>query len=552
MQEFGDLGTPRHARQAGRVGRSVVHALHGMVATSEPLAAQAGLEVLRGGGNAVDAAIAANAMLGVVEPMSCGIGGDLFALVWDAKARRLHGLDASGRSPAAASIDALTARGVSATLPDLGPFTVTVPGCVDGWEALRARFGTWPLSRLLAPAIAASEEGFPVAEVIAGMWREAQPRLSQHHESARVYLPNGRPPRAGEIFQNPALAKSYRALAQDGRDAFYRGRIARTVSSFLKSAGGLMTVEDLAGNEPRWVEPVRSSYRGDEVWEIPPPGQGIAVLQMLNVLEGDDLARLGPLSPDYWHLLIEAKKLAYADRARCYADPDFAAVPTAALISKEYGARQRRRIDPLHASAQIESLCGRLAGDTVYLAAVDEHRNAVSLIQSNFRNFGSGLAPAELGFALQNRGSCFSLDRAHPNRLEPRKRPFHTIIPAMTTRGGEPWFVFGVMGADMQPQGQVQVLVNLLDFGMNVQAAGEAPRIEHVGSPSPFGGAAADGGTVLAEEGIGDGVIAELTNRGHRVQRVARNGGGYQGILIEGGVLRGGSESRSDGCAAGY
>jgi gamma-glutamyltranspeptidase / glutathione hydrolase len=550
-------GVPRHTRQAGSVGRSVVHARHGMVATSEPLAAQAGLAVLQRGGNAIDAALAMNAMLGVVEPMSCGIGGDLFAMIWDARTGTLHGLNASGAAPARATLEAMASRGLAA-MPEYGPLTWTVPGCVDGWQALQARFGSWPLSRVLEPAIATAEEGFPVAEVIAGMWEGAAPRLLATPEATRTFLPDGRAPRAGEIFRNPALAQTYRALARDGRDAFYRGPVASALAAFSHEQGGLLDEGDLAANAPRWVAPLSTTYRGVEIWELPPPGQGLAVLQMLGILEGSDLARLGPLSPDYWHLFVEAKKLAFADRARFYADPDFADVPTAALLSRAYAQEQRGRIHPGRAAALVPpggASFARLSGDTIYLAAVDEQRNAVSLIQSNFRHFGSALVPTGLGFALQNRGSSFSLDPRHANRLEPRKRPFHTIIPALATRGGKPWLVFGVMGADMQPQGQVQVLVNLLDFGMNVQAAGEAPRIEHVGSASPSGAPEApDGGTVIAEEGIPEAVVAELARRGHQVSRTQRNGGGYQGILIDrsSGALLGGSESRSDGCAAGY
>jgi gamma-glutamyltranspeptidase/glutathione hydrolase len=534
-----------------------VHALHGMVATSEPLAAQAGLAVLQRGGNAIDAALAMNAMLGVVEPMSCGVGGDLFALVWDAATGTLHGLNASGAAPARATLEAMTSRGLAA-LPEYGPLTWTVPGCVDGWQALQTRFGSWPLSRVLEPAIATAEEGFPVAEVIAGMWEVAAPRLLPHAESARTFLPGGRAPRPGEIFRNPALAQTYRALARDGREAFYRGPVARALAAFSQEQGGLIDLADLAANAPRWVAPISRPYRGVEVWELPPPGQGLAVLQMLGILEGTDLARLGPLSPDYWHLYLEAKKLAFADRARFYADPDFADVPTAALLSRAYAEEQRGRIDPARAALAVPpggAALARLSGDTVYLAAVDERRNAVSLIQSNFRHFGSALVPTGLGFALQNRGTSFSLDPRHANRLEPGKRPFHTIIPALATRGGKPWLVFGVMAGDMQPQGQVQVLVNLLDFGMNVQAAGEAPRIEHVGSATPAGAPEApDGGTVIAEEGIPEAVVAELARRGHRVSRTPRSGGGYQGILIDpaSGALQGGSESRTDGCAAGY
>jgi len=543
----------RHVRRAGSAGRSVVHAKHGMVATSQPLAVQAGIDVLRRGGNAVDAAIAANAVLGVVEPMSCGVGGDLFAIVWEARSGKLFGLNASGRSPYRASLDEMRARGL-AELPATGPLSWSVPGAVDGWEALRSRFGTRPLAELLEPAIAIAEEGFPVGEVTAWMWQASEPELAAHPDSARTYLPDGHAPRAGEIFRNPALAATYRELARGGRDAFYRGRIARDLVAFSQASGGLFAPDDLADTSSSWVDPVSSEYRGVRVWELPPPGQGITTLQLLNLLEGFDLRSLGPRSADYWHLFVEAKKVAWADRARFIADPEKARLPVEQLISKGYAAERRKLIDPRRARTGLPP-GDPSRGDTVYLAAVDAERNCVSLIQSIYQHFGSGLVPGKLGFALQNRGSQFSLDPSHPNRLEPHKRPFHTIIPALATRGGKPWFVFGVMGADMQPQGQAQVLVNLLDFGMNVQAAGEAPRIEHLGSPTPTGWPETEGGGMLAVEmGIPEQVFAELQRRGHAAAWVERNGGGYQGILIDpaSGALQGGSEPRSDGCAAGY
>jgi gamma-glutamyltranspeptidase / glutathione hydrolase len=547
------LGTPRHVRRAGRVGRSVVHARHGMVAASQPLAVQTGVDVLRRGGNAVDAAIAMNAVLGVVEPMSCGLGGDLFAMVWDAAARKLHGLNASGRAPRAATVAAMRARGLT-ELPEAGPLSWSVPGAVDGWETLRARFGTWSLGALLEPAIALAEEGFPVCEVAAGMWRASEPELAPSPDAARTYLPGGRAPRAGEIFRNPDLAASYLEVARGGRNAFYQNRIAAELIAFSRASGGLLEPVDLSETSASWVDPISTEFRGARVWELPPPGQGATVLQMLNLLEAYDLRSLGPDSPDFWHLFVEAKKLAYADRARFLGDPEQADVPVTELISKQYAASRRDAIDRRRPSASVPA-GDPLRGDTVYLAVVDSQRNCVSLIQSLYQHFGSRMVPGRLGFALQNRGSQFCLDAAHPNCLAPGKRPFHTIIPAMATRDGVPWFVFGVMGADMQPQGQVQVLVNVLDFGMGVQAAGEAPRIEHLGSATPTGRAEVEGGgIVLAELGIPEKVVAELERRGHQTAWTERNGGGYQGILIDpgNGALQGGSEPRADGCAAGY
>jgi gamma-glutamyltranspeptidase/glutathione hydrolase len=545
----------RNTPTAGKAGRSETLATHGMVATSHPLAAQVGLEVLTRGGNAVDAAIAANAALGLMEPMSCGVGGDLYAIVWDAKTQKLYGLNASGRSPYAATRELFAARGMD-EIPVQGPLSWSVPGCLDGWEELHKRFGNRSLAELLEPTARYADEGFPVTEVIAGYWSAAARRLSKEPSWARTFLIDGKAPRAGDVFKNPALARTLREIGRGGRDAFYKGKIAQEIVAFSQKNGGLFSLKDFADHTSTWVDPVSTDYRGHTVWELPPPGQGIAVLQMLNILEGYDLKKMGPTSPDYWHLLVEAKKLVYADRARYYADPDFARAPVEDLISKPYGAARRKLIDPGHAAGRYEAGDPKLGrSDTVYLCAVDKDRNCVSLIQSNYMGFGSGLVPGELGFALQNRGTLFALDSGHANRLEPHKRPFHTIIPALVTRGGKPWFVFGVMGGDMQPQGQVQVLVNLIDFGMKVQEAGEAPRVEHLGSQTPTGRPGSrTGGTIAAEAGIPEEVLRELTRRGHSVKPVKVNGGGYQGILIDPrtNVLHGGSEARKDGCAVGY
>ena len=547
----GERLTPS-ARQAGR---SVTMAQHGMVATSQPLAVQVGLDVLKNGGNAIDAAIAANAALGLMEPMSCGIGGDLYAIVWDAKTQKLYGLNASGRSPYKATRELFASKGLD-EIPSSGPLSWSVPGCVDGWEELRKRFGTRTLAQLLEPSIRYAEEGFPVSPVIAGYWRGAERRLRRHPDAARTYLLDDRAPHAGDIFKNPNLARSYRLLAAKGRDAFYKGDIARGIVAFSEKNGGLFSLRDFADHTSTWVEPVSTTYRGHEIWEIPPPGQGIAVLQMLNLLESYDLKKMGPESADWWHLFLEAKKLAYADRAKFYADPAFVKVPVGELISKPYAAERRKLIDRNKAMTHMPAGDPKLErGDTVYLCVVDKDRNCVSLIQSNYNGFGSGLVPGDLGFVLQNRGCLFALDATHANRLEPHKRPFHTIIPALVTKDGKPWFVFGVMGGDMQPQGQVEVLVNLIDFGMNVQEAGEAPRLEHVGSATPTGSPGSrSGGTVKAERGISAAVLKELIHRGHRVTIIPTNGGGYQGILIDPktNVLHGGSEARKDGCAAGY
>jgi gamma-glutamyltranspeptidase/glutathione hydrolase len=544
----------RHARAPFRVGRSVVVAPHGMVAACHPLAAQVGLEVLRRGGNAVDAAVAVDAALGLMEPMSCGIGGDLHALVWDAKSSKLHALNASGRSPYRATVGYFADKGLT-EIPLLGPLSWSVPGCVDGWDQLLRSFGSRPLAELLEPSIRYAEEGAPVPEKIAGYWKGAEARLRATPDAARTYLPEGRAPQIGEVFKNPQLARTYRALAEQGRDAFYKGRIAEEIVAFSERQGGLFSLKDFTDHTSTWVEPVSTSYRGHVVWELPPPTQGITVLQMLNLLEGFDLKKLGPTSPEYWHLFLEAKKLAYADRARHYADPVFARVPTAELISKRY-ADERRKLIQRQAASTAEAGDPKLGqSDTTYFCVVDKDRNCASVIQSNYHGFGSGLVPGTLGFALQNRGTLFALDRSHPNCLEPHKRPFHTIIPALVTKENKPWFVFGVMGGDMQPQGQVQVLVNLIDFGMDVQQAGEAARLEHLGSATPTGRPAQpDGGVVVPEEGLPTAVLEELRRRGHHLAAPRLNGGGYQGILIDPAtnMLHGASEARKDGVAVGY
>jgi gamma-glutamyltranspeptidase / glutathione hydrolase len=545
----------RHPGAPFRSGRSVVMAPNGMVAASHPLAAQVGLDVLRRGGNAVDAAIAVNAALGLVEPMSCGAGGDLFAIVWDAKTQKLYGLDASGRSPYKATRAFFAEKGL-AEIPIKGPLSWSVPGCVDGWESMRQRFGSMSFEQILEPTIRYAENGFPVSEVIAGSWQASQSALAAHPDAAKTYLIDGKAPAAGDVFKNPYLAKTYREIAAKGRDAFYKGRIAQEIVAFSDKNGGLFSLKDFADTQATWVDLASTTYRGYQVWQIPPPGQGIAVLQMLNVLEGYDIKKIGPYSPDWWHLLVEAKKLAYADRAKFYADPLFAKLPTAEIISKPYADKRRQMLDMKKALHNVPAGDPKLGmADTVYLCVVDKDRNCVSLIQSNYFGFGSGLVPGDLGFALQNRGTLFALDPNHLNRLEPHRRPFHTIIPSMVTKDGKPWFVFGVMGGDMQPQGQVQVLVNLIDFGMNVQEAGEAPRVEHLGSATPTGRPAdADGGTIVAEPGIPAAVLEDLVKRGHHVTRTKKNGGGYQGILIDPktNMLQGGSEFRKDGCAVGY
>ena len=541
-------------KATGSQGRSVTHAPNGMVCACHPLAVQAGMDVLRKGGNAVDAAVAVNAALGVLEPMSCGIGGDLFAIVWDAKTGKLYGLNASGRAPALAT-RGLFAEKALTEIPLTGPLSWSVPGCVNGWQALLDRFGTQTMGVLLEPSIQYAEKGAPVPEVIAGYWKASEPKLLADPGSRAVFLPNGKAPAIGEVARNPALANTYRLLARDGAKAFYQGEIATSFGRFSQQVGGLIRREDLAADKPSWVDTISTTYRGVELHELPPNGQGLAALQILNTLENYDLRTMGFSSPEYWHLWIEAKKLAFADRARHYADPSFTRGPWKELASKQYAQGRLGLIKPDRVLNDVLPGDPKLGhSDTTYLCVVDKDRNCVSLIQSNYNGFGSGLTPPDLGFAIQNRGNLFSLDKNHPNTLEPGKRPFHTIIPAMALRDGKPWLVFGVMGGDMQPQGHAQIMINLLDFNMDLQEAGEAPRVEHTGSATPRGKLAEGAGTVQLEEGMPAAVMEGLKKLGHKVRTVRVNGGGYQAILLDPktGILHGASDHRKDGMAAGY
>ncbi|NGP53285.1 gamma-glutamyltransferase [Thioalkalivibrio sp. XN8] len=536
------------------VTRSDVLAPAAMAATSHPLATQIALEIMRQGGSAVDAAIAANAALGLMEPTGCGIGGDLFAIVWDAESGRLHGLNASGRSPRALSLEWFQDNGFE-RIPRYGPLPVSVPGAVDGWFELHGRFGRLPMKEVLAPAIRYAREGFPVTEVIAHYWAINAERLGEYPGFAEVFMPGGRAPAKGEIFRNPALADTYEKIAAGGRDAFYRGEIARTIAAYMQANGGFLSYEDLATHSSDWVEPVSASYRGYDIWQLPPNTQGIAGLQILQVLEGYDIAGMGFGSADYMHLFIEAKKLAFEDRARFYADPDFMDVSVAKLISDEYAATRRSLIDLGKAAASYPHGDPAVLrdGDTIYLTVADAEGNMVSLIQSNYRGMGSGMTPPGLGFVLQDRGEMFSLQPGHPNAFAPGKRPFTTIIPGFVTKDGKPWLSFGVMGGGMQPQGHAQVLVNMIDFGMEPQAAGDAPRMRHDGSSEPTDERMTDGGVVRLEQGFAPEAIAELERRGHRVE-VRNDGGygGYQAIRRDDGAWVGASESRKDGHAAGY
>jgi gamma-glutamyltranspeptidase/glutathione hydrolase len=534
--------------------RSPVIAAHGMVACAHPLASQIGVDILKAGGNAVDAAIAMNAALGLMEPTSCGVGGDLFAIVWDAKSQRLYGLNASGRAPRGLTLEELRQRGLE-KMPAFGALPVTVPGAVDGWFTLHQRFGKLPMRKLLSPAIAYAREGHPLPPVIAFYWGRGPARYAEYPEFLNTYAPKGKAPAAGEIFRNPNLAATYEKIAEGGRDAFYRGSIAERIVEAVQEYGGAMSKEDLAEHTSTWVDPVSTTYRGHEVWELPPNTQGIAALQMLNMLEPYDLASMGHNSLETLHLMVEVKKIVYEDRARYYADPEFATLPVERLISKAYAKERLKLFEPQRARRSVPAGDVPLrVGDTTYLTVVDAERNAVSLIQSNYMGFGSGIVPKGTGFCLQNRGNLFSLDPRHANAYAPGKRPFHTIIPAFVTRGGKPLFSFGVMGGDMQPQGHVQVLCNIIDFGMDVQEAGDAPRFHHTGSSEPTGETMDDGGALHLESGIAAEVLRDLDLRGHRLVHDVGGYGGYQGIWIDElrGVLMGATESRKDGVALGY
>lgn len=532
--------------------RSEVIAVHGMAATSQPLATATAVDILKQGGSAVDAAIAANAVLGLTEPTGCGIGGDLFAIVWDAKSKRLYGLNASGRSPKSLTLEWFRENGYN-KIPSHGPLPVSVPGCVDGWFELHSKFGSLPMKEVLAPAIRHAEEGFPLTEVIAYYWGRSIRILKDFPGFSDTFMPNGRAPKKGEIFSNPRLANTYRILSEKGRDAFYKGEIANGIVSYIKDQGGFLSMEDLEMHTSEWVDPVSTTYRGYELWELPPNGQGIAALQILNKLEPFDIASMGFGSADYIHLFTEAKKLAYEDRAKYYADMDFSDVPVGQLISKNYAEKRIKLIRMDSAANSFES--GILKeGDTIYLTTADKEGNMVSLIQSNFRGMGSGMTPGNFGFIIQDRGELFSLKNGHPNVYAPGKRPFHTIIPAFVTKDDDPVMSYGVMGGAMQPQGHVQVLVNIIDFGMNLQEAGDAPRIRHSGSSQPTGEVMSDGGTVNLEHGFSDEVIRELEKRGHTVKVGTGGYGGYQAIMWDAvnNVYIGASESRKDGHAAGY
>jgi len=547
---------PAGDRPAGntRGTRSVVMARHGVIATSQPLATGAGLRVLQSGGNAIDAAVTAAAVLSVVEPTMNGPGGDLFAIVYSAKDHAVHGLNASGRAPALATPDEFTKRGLQ-RIPLRGELSVTVPGIVDGWNELLTKYGTRTLAQALDPAIQYARDGYPVSEIIAMQWKEVEGVLARDPNAAKTFLVDGKAPTAGDLFRNPALAKSLEQIAKGGRDVFYTGAIAKAIADDMERRHGLIRLADLAAHHADWVDPISTTYRGYRVLELPPNTQGVSALEMLNIMEGFDLKGLGHNSAPYLHTLVEAKRIAFADRGAWIADPS--ATPTEAvarMLSKEYAAERRKEIKPDTVAGDYAPLAldgratpGRIDdpvghGDTVYLTAADSEGNVVSLIQSLYETFGSGIVAGDTGIVLHDRGNLFSLIPGHPNQIAPGKRPFHTLIPALIMKDGAPWVSFGVMGGDMQAQGHAQVVANLIDFGMNIQDAGEAPRFRHTGTglmlESPF--------TAEARAG--------LTSRGHHIISGHDAFGGFQGIMIDPKthVLMAGSDPRKDGMAAGW
>ena len=533
--------------------RSEAMAPNAMAATSQPLATQVALDIMQQGGNAIDAAIAANAVLGLVEPTGNGIGGDLFAIVWDAESKRLFGLNASGRSPKSLTREYFVENGYD-SIPARGVLPISVPGTVDGWFELHERFGQLDMKDVLAPAIEYARKGFPVTEVIAYYFERNGEVLQDYPGFADVFMKDGDMPQKGERFTNPDLANTYQTIAEQGRDVFYEGDIARTISDFVQDNGGFLSYEDLASHESTWVDPVSSNYRGYDLWELPPNTQGIAAQQILNMLENFDIAAMGFDSPEYIHHFVEAKKLAFEDRAKYYSDPAFNDVPVEGLLDKDYARERAQLIDPSKPAKAVEPGNPPTEGDTIYLTTADEAGNMVSLIQSNYRGMGSGVTPAGLGFVLQNRGELFNLDPNHNNVFEPGKRPFHTIIPAFVTKDGKPVMSYGVMGGATQPQMHAQILINIIDFGMNLQEAGDAPRILHTGSGQPTGAEMNDGGTVHLENGFSKHTRRELIKMGHTLQEAVGPFGGYQAIWKnhQEDVYYGASESRKDGHAAGY
>ena len=532
--------------------RSEVIAQNGMVATSHPLASQIGIDILKEGGNAIDAAIAANAALGLMEPTGNGIGGDLFAIIWIEKEKKLYGLNASGRSPENLTLEYFKENNFK-SIPAYGPLPVSVPGCVDGWFELHNKFGKIKMRDILNPTIKYAEDGFPVTELVSYYMDVASDKFKNYPNFKETFFIDDSTPLKGQVFKNPDLANTLRTIVKSGKKGFYEGEIAHRIANFVQDQGGFLSYDDLKNHKSEWIEPVSTNYRGFDVWELPPNGQGIAALQILNLLEGYDIRSMGFGSADYIHHFVEAKKIAFADRAKYYSDMDFNEIPVEYLISKEYADIRRKDINSENSASTVSP--GNIEnGDTIYLTTADSEGNMVSLIQSNYRGMGSGMVPEGLGFMLQDRGELFSLDENHFNVYAPKKRPFHTIIPAFITKDGNPFISFGLMGGAMQPQGHAQIVINIIDFDMNLQEAGDAPRIRHQSNQQPTGGEMTDGGELALEKGFDYKQIRELMKKGHSVIYDLGSFGGYQAIMIDyiNKVYFGASESRKDGSAIGY
>ncbi len=524
-------------------GRSAIICQHGAVATSQPLAAQSGLQILRAGGNAIDAAVATAAVLNVVEPMSTGIGGDAFMLFYQPKEGRIRGLNASGRAPYAAEREFFVKQGLT-SIPSVGSlYPVTVPGTVDGWATLLDAAGTMSLAEVLQPAVEYAENGFPVSPQIAMAWQASAGMLAQHPDSERTYLNNGNAPAPGEIFRQPNLARTFRLIAEGGTNAFYHGEIAENIVKFSDENGGLFTMQDFQEHRSDWVEPISTNYRGYDIYEIPPNGQGIAALLALNIVEGFDIRAMGHNSPEHIHHAIEAMKFGFAALYQYVTDPTFVNVPVAGLLSEAYTQNQQMRISPERANSEPSAGTPLMGSDTVYLSVVDTERNVVSFINSLFAGFGSGLVAGETGIMLQNRGAGFSLNPQHVNCIAPYKRTLHTIIPGMIAQNGIPLVTFGVMGGQMQPQGHLQLVSNLVDFNMDVQSALDAPRFRVL-----------DGERIMLETGIPMNAQTTLAQKGHHIVPGSTFFGGGQAIFVhpEYNTLIAGSDPRRDGCAIGY
>jgi gamma-glutamyltranspeptidase/glutathione hydrolase len=547
--------------------RSVVLGMNGMAATSHPLVSQVALDILKAGGNAVDAAIAANATIGLMEPTGNGIGGDLYAIIWDPKTKQLYGLNASGRAPKGQTLEQLRdAIGRDKTdMPDFGSYSITVPGTVSGWGAMHEKFGSKPFADLMAPAAKYAAEGFPVTQVVSDAMESYRKTYEKYAASGLIeeidnykatYLIDGKVPVEGQVFKNPDLAKTLTYIGENGPDGFYKGDIARTMDAYMKRIGGPLRYEDFSTHTAKWVEPKSVNYRGYDVWELPPNGQGIAALQMLQMLEEYDVASMEHNGADFLHLMTEVKKVVYEDRAKFYADDEYFEMDYEYLLSDGYATERNKLISMDKALQSVDHGDAKLiSGDTIYMSIADSNGMMVSLIQSNYRGMGSGNVPDGLGFIFQDRGALFNLDPTHANSYLPGKRPFHTIIPAFMTKDGEPLMSFGLMGGGMQPQGHTQIVVNLVDFGMGLQEAGDVARWHHKGSTQPYlPGRMTDGGTLQLESGITPDVLAELQRRGHTVEYAKGPFGGYQAVWRDPktGVLKGATEMRKDGAAQGY